>query len=56
MNEASLKVRLPPKLKTAAMRAASDKRGGLSQVIRELLADWLKDQPQKGGKTPQPNQ
>jgi hypothetical protein len=36
-----LKIRLPADLKAAAMAASAEKRGGLSQVIRELLAAWL---------------
>ena len=51
-----VQVKVPDKLKADAMRAAKEKRGGLSQVIRELLAEWVKAQPQKGGKTPQPSQ
>lgn len=50
MKDDSVKVRLPAKLKKDAMKASADKRGGLSQVVRELLAAWLKSQPQKGGK------
>jgi len=32
---------LEPALKSEAMEASKDKRGGLSQVIRELLIEWL---------------
>ena len=33
---------LTDELKARAMEASKDKRGGLSQVIRELLEEWLK--------------
>ena len=35
---------LTDELKAAAMEASKDRRGGLSQVIRELLEDWLSKQ------------
>lgn len=44
-----LKVRLPSELKAAVMEAAKDKRGGLSQIIRELLSAWLAKQKKKSG-------
>jgi len=41
---ARIQLVLPKELKAAAMEASKDKRGGLSQVIRELLAAWLAGQ------------
>jgi len=35
---------LAPELKAAAMEASKEIRGGLSRVVRELLAEWVKKQ------------
>ncbi len=41
---ARIQIVLTDELKAAAMEASKDKRGGLSQVIRELLVIWLAQQ------------
>jgi len=40
--DTKIEVRLPVRLKAAAMAATAEKRGGLSALVRELLAAWLK--------------
>jgi|SRR3990167_2972072 len=40
-DKVKLNFALTPKLKLEVMEASKDKRGGLSQVIRELLIEWL---------------
>ena len=42
-----IKVRLPADLKAEAMKATSEKRGGVSALVRELLMTWLAQQPKK---------
>jgi len=39
---------LTAELKAAAMEASKDKRGGLSQVVRELLTAWLAGRKKPG--------
>lgn len=39
-----LKIRLPAGLKAEAMKATSEKRGGVSALVRELLVIWLAQQ------------
>lgn len=48
---AKLDIRLSEKLKAEALAASQEIRGGLSRVVRDLLAAWLEKQKRKRVKT-----
>ena len=48
-NDDKLILRIPANLKEAAMEATKEKRGGLSQLVRELLEAWLASKKKKSG-------